>query len=55
MFANTFANLLFINNIEDLCMMLLPIFLIHEEGTTNKFWGSMTGIGGKISPSSAES
>jgi hypothetical protein len=22
-----------------LCMMSLPIFLIHEEGTTNKFWG----------------
>jgi hypothetical protein len=38
-FANTFANLLFINNIEDSCMMPLPIFLIHEEGTTNKFRG----------------
>jgi hypothetical protein len=36
-FANTFANLLFIDNIEDSCMMSLPIFLIHEEGTTNKF------------------
>jgi hypothetical protein len=36
-FANTFANLLFINNIEDSCMMLSPIFLIHEEGTTDKF------------------
>jgi hypothetical protein len=38
-FANTFANLLFIDNIEDSCMMSLPIFLIHEEGTTNKFRG----------------
>jgi hypothetical protein len=39
MFANTFANLLFINNIEDSCMMSLSIFLIHEEGMTNKFRG----------------
>jgi hypothetical protein len=39
MFANTFANLFFINNIEDSCTMLLPIFLIHEEGMTNKFRG----------------
>jgi hypothetical protein len=39
MFANTFANLLFIDNIEDSCMMPLPIFLIHEEGTTDKFRG----------------
>jgi hypothetical protein len=39
MFANTFANLLFINNIEDSCMMSLPIFLIHEEGMTDKFRG----------------
>jgi hypothetical protein len=38
-FANTFANLLFIDNIEDSCTMSLPIFLIHEEGTTNKFRG----------------
>jgi hypothetical protein len=38
-FANTFAKLLFINNIEDPCTMLLPIFLIHEEGTTDKFRG----------------
>jgi hypothetical protein len=38
-FAKTFANLLFIGNIEDLCTMSLPIFLIHEEGTTNKFRG----------------
>jgi hypothetical protein len=38
-FANTFANLLFIDNIEDSCMMSLPVFLIHEEGTTNKFRG----------------
>jgi hypothetical protein len=38
-FTNTFANLLFIDNIEDLCMMSLPVFLIHEEGTTNKFQG----------------
>jgi hypothetical protein len=37
MFANTFANLLFIDNIEDSCMMSLPIFLIHEEGMTDKF------------------
>jgi hypothetical protein len=36
-FANMFANLLFINNIEDSCTMSLPVFLIHEEGTTNKF------------------
>jgi hypothetical protein len=39
MFTNTFANLLFINNIEDPCTMSLPIFLIHEEGTTDKFRG----------------
>jgi hypothetical protein len=38
-FTNTFANLLFIDNIEDPCMMSLPIFLIHEEGMTNKFRG----------------
>jgi hypothetical protein len=38
-FANTFANLLFIDNIEDSCMMWLPDFLIHEEGTTDKFRG----------------
>jgi hypothetical protein len=37
MFTNTFANLLFIDNIEDSCTMSLPIFLIHQEGTTNKF------------------
>jgi hypothetical protein len=36
-FTNTFANLLLIDNIEDSCMMSLPIFLIHEEGMTNKF------------------
>jgi hypothetical protein len=39
MFTDTFANLLFIDNIEDSCMMSLPIFLIHEEGTTDKFGG----------------
>jgi hypothetical protein len=39
MFANTFANLLFIDNIEDSCTMSLPIFLIHEKGTTNKLQG----------------
>jgi hypothetical protein len=38
-FANTFANLLFINNIEDSCTMSLPVFLIHEDGTTDKFRG----------------
>jgi hypothetical protein len=38
-FANTFANLLFIDNIEDSCTMSLLIFLIHEEGTTDKFRG----------------
>jgi hypothetical protein len=38
-FANTFANLLFIDNIKDSCTMSLPIFLIHEEGTTDKFRG----------------
>ena len=37
MFANTFANLLFIDNIEDSCTMSLPVFLIHEEGTTDEF------------------
>ncbi len=37
MFTNTFANLLFIDNIEDSCMMSLPVFLIHEEGMTDKF------------------
>jgi hypothetical protein len=36
-FTNTFATLLLINNIEDSCMMSLPVFLIHEEGTTDKF------------------
>jgi hypothetical protein len=36
-FTNMFANLLLINNIEDSCTMSLPIFLIHEEGTTDKF------------------
>jgi hypothetical protein len=39
MFTNTFANLLFIDNIEDSCTMSLPVFLVHEEGTTNKFRG----------------
>jgi hypothetical protein len=39
MFANTFANLLFIDNIEDSCTMSLPIFLIHAEGTSDKFRG----------------
>jgi hypothetical protein len=38
-FTNTFANLLFIDNIEDSCMMLLSVLLIHEKGTTNKFRG----------------
>jgi hypothetical protein len=38
-FNNTFANLFFIDNVEDLCTMSLPIFLIHEEGMTNKFRG----------------
>jgi hypothetical protein len=38
-FTNTFADLLFINNIEDSCTMSLPVFLIHEEGTTNKLRG----------------
>jgi hypothetical protein len=38
-FANTFANLLFIDNIEDSCMISLPVFFIHEEGTTDKFRG----------------
>jgi hypothetical protein len=38
-FANTFANLLFIDNMEDPCTMSLPVFLIHEEGTTDKFRG----------------
>jgi hypothetical protein len=30
---------LFINNIENLCTMSLPIFLIHEESMTDKFRG----------------
>jgi hypothetical protein len=38
-FANTFANLLFIDNIEDSCTMSLSIFLIHEKATTDKFRG----------------
>jgi hypothetical protein len=38
-FTNTFANLLLINNIEDSCMMSLPVFLIHEEDMTDKFRG----------------
>jgi hypothetical protein len=38
-FANTFANLLFIENIKDSCTMSLPVFLIHEKGTTDKFRG----------------
>jgi hypothetical protein len=38
-FANTFANLLFIDNIEDSCTMSLSVMLIHEEGMTNKFRG----------------
>jgi hypothetical protein len=38
-FANMFANLLFIDNIEDLCMMSLPVFLIHEEAMADKFRG----------------
>jgi hypothetical protein len=29
--SNTFADLLFIENIEDSCTMLLPVFLIHEK------------------------
>jgi hypothetical protein len=36
-FANMFANLLFIDNIEDSCTMSLSILLIHEEGMTDKF------------------
>jgi hypothetical protein len=39
LFTNMFANLLLIDNIEDSCTMSLPIFLIHEEGTTDKFRG----------------
>jgi hypothetical protein len=38
-FTDTFANLLFIDNIEDSYTMSLPVFLIHEEGTTDKFRG----------------
>jgi hypothetical protein len=38
-FTNTFANLLLINNIKDSCTMSLPVFLIHEECTTDKFRG----------------
>jgi hypothetical protein len=38
-FTNMFANLLFIDNIEDSCTISLPIFLIHKEGMTNKFQG----------------
>jgi hypothetical protein len=50
-FTNTFANLLFINNIEDSCTMSLPMRKVRPISPE----GSMTGIGGKISPSSAES
>jgi hypothetical protein len=39
MFANTFANLLFIDSIEDSCTMSLSILLINEEGMTDKFRG----------------
>jgi hypothetical protein len=39
MFANMFANLLFINNIVDLCMMSLSVLLIHEKGTPDKLRG----------------
>jgi hypothetical protein len=39
MFTNTFANLLFIDNIEDSCTMSLSVFLIHEKGMTDKFRG----------------
>jgi hypothetical protein len=45
-FTNTFANLLLIDNIESLSTR--KVQPISSEG-------SMTGIGGKISPSSAES
>jgi hypothetical protein len=38
-FTNMFANLLFIDNIEDSCTVSLSFFLIHEKGTTNKFQG----------------
>jgi hypothetical protein len=38
-FANTFANLLLIDNIEDSCMMSLSVFLINEEGMTDRFRG----------------
>jgi hypothetical protein len=38
-FTNTFANLLLIDNVEDLCTMSLPVFLIDEEGMTDKFRG----------------
>jgi hypothetical protein len=38
-FVNTFANLLFIDNIEDSCTMLLSVLLIHDKGTTDKFRG----------------
>jgi hypothetical protein len=38
-FTNTFSNLLLINNIEDSCMMSLPVFLNHEECMTDKFRG----------------
>jgi hypothetical protein len=38
-FTNMFANLLLIDNIEDSHTMSLPVFLIHEEGTTDKFRG----------------
>jgi hypothetical protein len=38
-FANAFANLLFINDIADLCTVSLSALLIHEKGTTDKFRG----------------
>jgi hypothetical protein len=37
--VNMLTDLLFINNIEDTSTMSLPILLIHEKGTTDKFRG----------------
>jgi hypothetical protein len=38
-FTNMFANLLFIDNIDDSSTMSLPVFLTHEKVTTDKLRG----------------
>jgi hypothetical protein len=56
MFANTFANVLFINNIKDSSTMSFsPSSLFMRKVQPIISEGSMTGIRDKVSPSSAES